>query len=136
MLCSRWLPIPEIEPGCRAWGISPKVHYKDAHKNNTCVILGPVACYLKDYFFGGTVMGALEQLKKLLGEALQIDADSFDASTQLLGAIPEFDSMAVVTVITAIEEQFSITVEDDEISAEIFETIGSLEAFVQSKLSG
>jgi acyl carrier protein len=53
----------------------------------------------------------------------------------LLGAIPELDSMAVVGLITALEEHFGITIEDDEISAEVFETLGSLSAFVDSKLA-
>lgn len=43
--------------------------------------------------------------------------------------------MAVVSVLTAIEEEFGISVDDDEISASIFETVGSLVAFVESKLT-
>jgi len=57
-----------------------------------------------------------------------------DSNSALLGAIPEFDSMAVVSILTALEDQFSITVEDDEIDASIFETVGSLVAFVEGKL--
>lgn len=53
----------------------------------------------------------------------------------LLGAIPELDSMAVIGLITALEEHFGIVVNDDEISAEVFETLGSLAAFVDSKLA-
>lgn len=62
------------------------------------------------------------------GAALQPDSP-------LLGAIPELDSMAVIGLITALEEHFGITVNDDEISAEVFETLGSLAAFVDSKLA-
>ena len=54
--------------------------------------------------------------------------------THLIGAIPEFDSMAVVSVITALEERFGIAVEDDEITAEVFQTVGSLTQFVEGKL--
>lgn len=57
-----------------------------------------------------------------------------DSNSALLGAIPEFDSMAVVSILTALEDQFSITVEDDEIDASIFETVGSLVTFVEGKL--
>ncbi len=53
----------------------------------------------------------------------------------LLGSIPELDSMAVVNVITALEEHFGITVDDDEISAKTFETLGSLTQFVEQKLA-
>ena len=61
-------------------------------------------------------------------------ANSFDESTQLLGAIPEFDSVAVVSVLTALEDEYGCVVEDDEISAEVFQTIGSLAAFVETKI--
>ena len=61
-------------------------------------------------------------------------ADSFDASTQLLGGIPEFDSMAVVSLLTAIEDEYGCVFEDDEINAEVFSTIGSLTEFVETKI--
>ena len=57
----------------------------------------------------------------------------FDENTALLGAIPEFDSMAVVGVITAMEEEFGFTVDDDEIDADVFASIGSLAAFIEQK---
>jgi acyl carrier protein len=52
----------------------------------------------------------------------------------LLGALPELDSMAVVSILTALEEHFGFTVDDDEISAETFATLGSLTEFVDQKL--
>ncbi|MDH5694616.1 MAG: phosphopantetheine-binding protein, partial [Gammaproteobacteria bacterium] len=60
--------------------------------------------------------------------------ESLDVDTALLGGIPEFDSMAVVSVITAIEEQYGFVVDDDEIDAEAFETVGALVSFVDGKL--
>ena len=79
---------------------------------------------------------AIEQVKDILDEVLQLDgrAASFVEETALLGAIPEFDSMSVVTIITRIEEDFGVELEDDEIDAEIFETLGALTDFVESKL--
>ena len=53
----------------------------------------------------------------------------------LLGALPELDSLAVTTIIGALEERFGIIVEDEELSAEIFATVGSLAAFVDQKLT-
>ena len=61
-------------------------------------------------------------------------ANNFDASTALMGAIPEFDSMSVIVIITALEEAFDCTFEDDEITADVFATIGSLTELVRSKL--
>ena len=52
----------------------------------------------------------------------------------LLGGIPELDSMAVVSVITTLEERFGFTVADDEIDGSTFATAGSLVEFVSSKI--
>ncbi|GGD75193.1 acyl carrier protein [Lacimicrobium alkaliphilum] len=74
-------------------------------------------------------------VKDILIEVLQMPADTeFESDTPLLGAIPEFDSMAVVSVLTAVEENLGIVVDDDEISAETFETFGSLCSFVEEKV--
>jgi acyl carrier protein len=56
------------------------------------------------------------------------------SSTEILGVIPELDSMAVVGVLTTFEEQFGIYVDDEEINGETFATVGSLSAFVLEKL--
>ena len=84
----------------------------------------------------GYLMAAIEEVKQVLGETLQLGnrANDFTAETSLFGAIAEFDSMAVVTVVTALEERFGIFVEDDEIDADVFATVGSLAAFVDQKL--
>jgi acyl carrier protein len=78
----------------------------------------------------------LGELQRVLRDALQLGrrADALTAQSQLLGTIPELDSMAVVTVITAIEERFGFSVADDEISAETFATLESLTDFVDEKL--
>ena len=53
----------------------------------------------------------------------------------LLGAIPELDSMAVVAVITTLEDRFGITVADDELDGSSFATVGALTDFVSSKIA-
>ena len=80
-------------------------------------------------------MNILERLKLILRDTLQLGdrAATLTASSALLGSIPEFDSMAVIAVLTAIESEFGITVDDDEMSAEVFETLGSLAQFVARK---
>jgi acyl carrier protein len=80
---------------------------------------------------------SFEEVKQILAHALQLGerANAFDRSTPLLGSLPEFDSMAVVTLVTAMEEHFGFMVDDDEISAETFETLGSLADFVDQKQS-
>lgn len=79
----------------------------------------------------------LEEVRTVVGSALQLGAraQKMNEQTVLLGALPELDSIAVVNVITALEERFDITVADDEIGASTFETLGSLVRFVESKLA-
>jgi acyl carrier protein len=78
----------------------------------------------------------IDDVIEILKTTLQLgdNADSLNAASALLGAVPEFDSMAVVTVLTALEERFDITVDDDEIDAETFETVGNLVDFVSEKI--
>ncbi len=59
---------------------------------------------------------------------------SLDASTQLLGNLPELDSLAVVELVLALEERFAIKIEDHEITADMFETLGNLSAMIDHKL--
>ena len=73
----------------------------------------------------------------LLDDILGLEgrAATFSDQTPLLGALPELDSMAVVAVISAIEEQFGVVIHDDEIEGATFATLGSLIEFVTRKLS-
>jgi len=82
-------------------------------------------------------MSTLMQVRDIVGEVLQLGDRTLQLSAEspLLGSIPEFDSMAVVSVITTIEEHFGFIVDDDEIGAETFATLGSLSTFVDEKLS-
>ena len=82
-------------------------------------------------------MQHIEEVRNILSDVLSLGErrSSLNEDSPLLGAIPELDSMAVVNVITALEEHFDITVDDDEISAKTFETLGSLAQFVEQKLA-
>jgi len=77
------------------------------------------------------VQTVLEDVLGLRGRALRFTPDMV-----LLGAIPELDSMAVVAVLTALEERFGFSVADDEIDGATFQTFGSLLGFVEEKLRG
>ena len=82
-------------------------------------------------------MATIDNVRNILKEVLQLGprADGLQESTSLFGSIPEFDSVAVVTVLTALEDRFGIMIEDDEISGETFETVGNLTRFVDDKLA-
>ena len=90
--------------------------------------------------FAGLWEFALDVMKetlRVLDEVLSLNGRSaaFVRDTPLLGAIPELDSMAVVTLITTLEEQFGLVVDDDDIDGSTFATVGSLADFVTSKLA-
>ena len=80
-------------------------------------------------------MSIVEEVRETLKIILQIGdrAAELDNDSLLLGNIPELDSMAVAMLITSLEEHFDILVEDDEISADTFETFGSLCDFITEK---
>jgi acyl carrier protein len=77
----------------------------------------------------------LDRVKMVLANTLGLGAraDRLTDSTPLLGGIPEFDSLAVVSVVSVLEEEFDFTVTDDEVTTEVFETVGSLARFADEK---
>lgn len=81
-------------------------------------------------------MQTVAQLLRLLDDTLNLEGRtaSFSESTRLMGAVPEMDSMGVVTLLTAFEERLGLSVDDDEVDGSIFETVGSLLAFINGKL--
>ncbi|MEQ8264463.1 phosphopantetheine-binding protein [Pseudohaliea sp.] len=77
-------------------------------------------------------MLAIADVARIVGDVLSLGdrAAGLNEDSELLGAMPEFDSMAVVSIITAFEDEYGILVDDDEVTAEVFSTIGSLHAFL------
>ena len=76
-------------------------------------------------------------LRALLADTLGLPASriaKFGDATELFGALPEFDSMAVATLLTGIEERFAVLIEDEDVEAEDFATFGTLLAFVRRKV--
>jgi acyl carrier protein len=59
--------------------------------------------------------------------------DSFDGSTELLGGIPELDSLAILELVSALEDHFDIVIDDADFNGEVFETLGTLSTFVAGK---
>lgn len=81
-------------------------------------------------------MGLVDELCQILGEVLQLGdrANSLTDESLLLGEVPEFDSMAVVSILTRIEEVYGFEVDDDEMDATVFESVGTLAQYVKGKL--
>jgi len=76
-------------------------------------------------------------VREVLVEALELPRRPEDLAvdTALFGSLPELDSFGVVALVASIEGRFDITIDDDEFGADIFETVGSLAEFVDSKLA-
>ena len=75
-------------------------------------------------------------MRSLLADVLGLEATrvaTFDDHTELFGALPEFDSMAVATLLTGLEERLAVLIEDDDVDAEDFATFGTLLAFARRK---
>ena len=82
-------------------------------------------------------MDVTREVIRVLDEVLSLDgrSASFTRATPLLGAVPEFDSMAVVSLIVTLEDRFGISVQDDEIDGATFATVATLADFVAGKLA-
>ena len=68
-------------------------------------------------------------VRALLVDVLGLKSDrvaKFDDETKLFGALPEFDSMAVATLLTELEERLGILIEDEDVEAEDLMTYGRL----------
>jgi acyl carrier protein len=79
---------------------------------------------------------AIDDVKAIVIETLGIEnrADALDATTPL-DSFPELDSMAILELLHELEERFGIEIEGDDVTAEVFETLASLTAFVDAKQS-
>lgn len=85
----------------------------------------------------GDMMNTQDKLKAMMDDVLHLNGASaaWTADTQLLGSLPELDSLAVTDVISGIERTFAFSIYDDEINADMFATVGALTAFIDQKLA-
>ena len=80
-------------------------------------------------------MSHTQEVITILAEVLNLGQrkNLLQPDSPLLGSIPELDSMAVINVLTALEDHFGITIDDDDISAATFNTVATLTAYVEQK---
>lgn len=64
----------------------------------------------------------------------RLSLNEYSASMPLLGGIPEFDSIAVTNLVMSMEEEYNITVYDDELSESIFLTPERLLEYLRGKV--
>ena len=71
-------------------------------------------------------------LTEVLAELLGGTSERYTPSTELFGSLPELDSLALVELITVIEERFGFELDEDDITYEVFGTVESLAAHIDS----
>jgi acyl carrier protein len=78
-------------------------------------------------------------IRELLSDVLGLtkaQVTAMDDESELFGALPELDSMAVAGLLTEMEDRLGIIIDDDEVDGELFATFGSLVAFARAKVAG
>ncbi|MEQ1661846.1 MAG: phosphopantetheine-binding protein [Thiobacillus sp.] len=82
-------------------------------------------------------MDTLSLTRDILRDNLQLGAraDKLEPDSYLMGQLPEFNSLSVVGIIASIEDQLGVAISDDEITGDIFETVGSLAQFIEAKMA-
>jgi acyl carrier protein len=78
----------------------------------------------------------IDAVKAVVVETLHVEdrAEAIGSRTPLFGSLPELDSMAVMALLLELEERFGIVIEADDVTAEVFETLETLAAFIEDKL--
>jgi acyl carrier protein len=77
-----------------------------------------------------TVLAVKDVLVATLGIGHR--AEFIDESTELFGSMPELDSLAIVELVTVLEEDFGFEMDEADITGETFETVGTLAAYVDA----
>jgi acyl carrier protein len=83
-------------------------------------------------------MDATQLVREVLRDVLSLGgrADGLSADSELLGVLPELDSMAVANILAALEERLGILIDDADLSADTFSTFGALTQFVSDQVTG
>lgn len=77
-----------------------------------------------------------DTVRSILSDILGLSAAqvaAMDDDTELFGALPELDSMAVAGLLTEMEDRLDIMIDDDDVDGELFATFGNLVAFARAK---
>jgi len=78
-----------------------------------------------------------DTVRAVLRDVLAISEDrmaAFGDETELFGALPEFDSLAVAGVLTELEDRLGILIEDDEVDGDMLATFGALTRFAVARV--
>jgi acyl carrier protein len=83
-----------------------------------------------------TTEATLDRVGEAITDVIGPDhsAGVLTADTPLFGALPELDSLALVELITVLEDRFGFEMDEDDINAEVFESVGSLAEYVRGQV--
>ncbi|MFE6510042.1 acyl carrier protein [Nocardioides sp. NPDC057767] len=83
-----------------------------------------------------TTEATLDQVGAAITDVIGPDhsAGTLTADTLLFGSLPELDSLALVELITVLEDRFGFEMDEDDINADVFESVGSLAEYVRGQL--
>lgn len=74
-------------------------------------------------------MNMLETVKEILANQLQVDVDTITEDTDIMDDLGA-DSLDVVEMLMAIEQEYGITVPDDVITS--FKTVGDVAKYIEN----
>lgn len=72
-------------------------------------------------------------LSDILGLS-QARVAAFSADTALFGALPELDSMAVMGLLTELEDRLGILIDDEDVDGDMLATFGALTDFAAARV--
>ena len=77
-----------------------------------------------------------ERVKRVIAEVLglPINPQKITDDELLFGGALGLDSVATLELVIGVEREFDITVEDEELTIELFENVRSMANYVQAKL--
>jgi acyl carrier protein len=75
------------------------------------------------------------RVKGFIAEEIMFEDSASDLSddTQLLGGV--LDSLGLMQLVSYIEEEFDVTVEDSEVTVDNFRTVADIERLISQKVS-
>ena len=80
----------------------------------------------------------INRLKGIIADKLDVNLkiEEIDENVSLFEDGLGLDSIAIVDLIVWIEKDFSLTIADEELDAELFENLGTLADFIHQKMNG
>ncbi len=78
----------------------------------------------------------MNQLKEIIAHKLDVNVklDEIDENVSLYEDGLGLDSIAIVDLIVSIEQGFSISIQDEELNADLFKNLTTLADFIQGKV--